>query len=480
MPELSNLLRQRLPAVDHALTGTVNGGAAPSTHPDADTLTAYRERLLRADERNSVLHHLAACSRCREIVMLSLPEAEVAAKAPVTVPAARRWRALFTPGLGLAASAVAAAVVIGVVLELPRKSVTHVQNANQIQDKQIQNAPAATEAIQPTPLLVAPPALANNSSASSAARLEPKVATRPPTNLALATPSAARASETVEVFDLRGAASSAAMNEPPANIAGFVADDRQNYLNSSMFASPAAPEGSSIAKRDLPPAPTPRGPSVWSMIHSTSIPDFSSAPGSERHTFTPARPPSHSLFGGFIGLAQKPFQKLPPLPTNSFAFNNTMGGGQLNPAKEKSQSVEITAASAAAETDAELAASSAFTRRARESGNFAAAAVSSWKVAGGKLLRSGEAGSWIEAYPGDGIEFSSFTAHGSDVWAGGRDAALIHSHDGGATWERITLGASASGTIVKIEASGLNVQVLSSSGQSWTSVDGGKIWARQE
>ncbi len=495
MPELSNLLRQRLglgqtPTVDHALTGrgtlngTVNGEVAHSPHPDADTLNAYTERLLRADERNRVLRHLADCSQCREIVMLSLPETEVGAKAPVKLPAVRGWRLLFKPGLGLAASAVAA-VVIGVVLELPRKHVAPVQNANQIQDKQIQTAPgAAIRAIQPTPappVAPAPPLVANNNLGATATRLEAK-----PKNLASVRPPAARANQTVEVFDLRGSASSAATSAPPANIAGFVADDRQNYINEAMFASPAAPGGSSVAQKDLPPAPAPRVPNAWNTIHSTPVPDFAGLPGGERHTLTPVRPPSRSFVSGVIGPAQRLFQKLPPLSANSFAFNNTMSGSQLNPAKEQSQSVEITAASPAVETDAELAASPAFTRRARESANLAAAEtssaapVSSWKVAGGKLLRTGDPGSWIEAYPGDGIDFSTFTAHGADIWAGGHDAALIHSRDGGTTWERITLGASASGTIVKIEASGLNVQVLSSSGQSWTSVDGGKIWARQE
>ena len=42
MPELSNLLRQRLAA-------TENGGAP--AHPDADTLTAYVEQSLAAAER---------------------------------------------------------------------------------------------------------------------------------------------------------------------------------------------------------------------------------------------------------------------------------------------------------------------------------------------------------------------------------------------------------------------------------------------
>src|SRR5260370_9405564 len=308
MPELSNVLRQRLglgqtPTVDHALNGrgTVNGEVAHSVgvdlHPDADTLNAYTERLLRADERNRVLRHLADCSQCREIVMLSLPETEVGAKTPVKLPVVRGWRLLFKPGVGVAASAVAAAVVIGVVLELPRKHVAPVQNANQIQDKQIQTAPeAAIRAIQPTPappVAPAPPLVANNNLEATATRLEAR-----PKNLASVRPPAARANQTVEVFDLRGSASSAATSAPPANIAGFVADDRQNYINEAMFASPAAPGGSSVAQTDLPPAPAPRVPNACNTIHSTPLPDFAGLPGGERHTLTPVPPPSRTFVSG--------------------------------------------------------------------------------------------------------------------------------------------------------------------------------------
>jgi len=167
----------------------------------------------------------------------------------------------------------------------------------------------------------------------------------------------------------------------------------------------------------------------------------------------------------------------------------TMGGpNQFNPAKDKSQSVEVAAAAPAVTPETELDQISAFSLRARseaaKKSGAPAVAVSSqlaWKVGGGKLLKSSGADSWVEAYPSaEGIEFSTWAGHGSEVWAGGNDAALVHSRDAGATWERITLGASAKGTIIKIETTGLSVHVISSSGQSWSSVDGGKSWTLQE
>src|SRR5215510_4991169 len=112
MPELPNLLRQRLGLRTPSWgdPGTVGretplGKGHAQTHPDADTLTAYAEQLLLQDERNRVLNHLAACGQCREVVMLSLSQIETVAQgAPDTLPPVRRRRFLWTPGLGLAAS----------------------------------------------------------------------------------------------------------------------------------------------------------------------------------------------------------------------------------------------------------------------------------------------------------------------------------------------------------------------------------------
>src|SRR5689334_6800745 len=126
MPELPNLLRQRL-------AGTQNGPAPAhpeatmhpdaKAHPDADTLTAYVEQLLTAPERQTVVAHLAVCEPCREVVVLSqrvLPELAtqtVLAPAPVSP-----WRRLLRPAFGLAASVAAMAIIAVMVLRLPQKS----------------------------------------------------------------------------------------------------------------------------------------------------------------------------------------------------------------------------------------------------------------------------------------------------------------------------------------------------------------------
>src|SRR5579864_7492404 len=121
MPEFSNLLRQRL--------GTETGTAkAPSlaqpgslVHPDADTLTAYVERLLPSAERTSVVTHLSVCALCREVVALSLPQLpELEAPQGQSAIPASRWRWLRTPGFQWAGAVAAVAVAATLVVELPR------------------------------------------------------------------------------------------------------------------------------------------------------------------------------------------------------------------------------------------------------------------------------------------------------------------------------------------------------------------------
>lgn len=78
MQNVPNIVRDRLKA------------ATAVSHPDADTLTAFSERLLPVAERAVVLEHLARCGDCREVVALALPETETFQ--PVLGPGSR-WLA---------------------------------------------------------------------------------------------------------------------------------------------------------------------------------------------------------------------------------------------------------------------------------------------------------------------------------------------------------------------------------------------------
>ena len=159
-----------------------------------------------------------------------------------------------------------------------------------------------------------------------------------------------------------------------------------------------------------------------------------------------------------------------------------MGGqGTFSSDLQKGQPVEAAAAPAKSEsssleqTDA-LSARSMSARRGLANGYSPAA----WKVVDGTLLK-GMGQSWEDAYPASvgKFEFTFVQSHGGDVWAGGTHTMLVHSRDGGATWENVRLGDTASGSIVNVLFGGNRVQVKTSDDQSWSSSDGGKTWSLQ-
>jgi hypothetical protein len=309
---------------------------------------------------------------------------------------------------------------------------------------------------------------------------------------------------------LRGSPADSAAPRAAAKSAAPAAGN--GYVNVEMFAS--ANDASYAAPPiDLPPAPAPRlGIQSQNTFSQNSFSLSNAAPltampapyempsGKPLRMITP-NPNSTHLFGwsAIVTIGNNVNKKLlrsraaPPIM--GFA-SNTMGQpGQFNPAKQPGPSDELSSAFSVngnRKDSGGLAGSRAFTSLAmshsEQSGSLevdgtapadigAAGSQLGWKVAGGKLLKLNESGSWTEPYSGEGIAFSVVTPHGSDVWAGGSNAAVIHSRDGGASWERITLGAAATGTIHGIEASGLKIVVRSSSGQSWSSADGGKSWS---
>ena len=90
----------------------MNPTAQLDFHPDADSLNAFVEQALPEPERAQILDHIAACSRCRQVIYLAQ---EVAAemKAPPKAQAARsetqprawfkNWRLAWVPAAAFAA-----------------------------------------------------------------------------------------------------------------------------------------------------------------------------------------------------------------------------------------------------------------------------------------------------------------------------------------------------------------------------------------
>ena len=519
MTELSNLLRQRLASGSRARV-------RPESHPDADTLTAYMEKLLPAAERNQVLDHLAACSHCREVAALALPESVAHQEAPaVTAPAARRWGFLWSPRFRIAASLATVAVVATILLQVRPKPQEQAKTDNF-------TAPSGGSAEKDTRATATPPlpeiareAPAQPPSANDKVGLRGSLtpgtargraegeAGKSLSNLTGAVTSARAASAHADgkavPLSAMEAYSVAASSGQPVMAGGAAGLPHRDYVNQGFFANNAVPDavnGSAFVSTngaELPPAPSPRTSNQFPTptVSVANIMGFADMPTQNTGTQT-ARilaPPSRSSHLGLMttltALGPKAKSVLrrtaPAIPPGATSFAMIVPG-QPNPGVSE-------AAAAAPALDGGVSAleqSGAFRRRALSdastvnmagSANMKAemlpeSAPSLWRVSGGKLVRPGEtAGTWVEACAGfETVQFATASAHGKELWAGGANAALIHSSDGGATCERVTLGASAIGTIVHIEARGAVVQVKSSSGQSWSSQDGGKTWKIDE
>jgi hypothetical protein len=135
----------------------MNRALQPELHPGAESLSAFIEQALPQPERAQILEHIAACSRCRQVVFLSR---QAAGDAPAAVPVSarqadswyRNWHLAWVP-----AAAFALIAVVAFFLHVQRPSgqtdVARVAPAGQdVLSAPSQREPAAqTAASQPAP-----------------------------------------------------------------------------------------------------------------------------------------------------------------------------------------------------------------------------------------------------------------------------------------------------------------------------------------
>jgi photosynthesis system II assembly factor YCF48-like protein/putative zinc finger protein len=466
MSELSNLLRQRL----GAQTTAENNGAG--LHPDADTLTAYTEQLLGAAERQQVLKHLAGCADCREVLALSQVEVPALAMQPVLKPVpVSWWRRVLTPAFGVAGLVVAMVVIAVLVVQTPRKS-GRPQANNEFRGAAVPDKTAEAKPATPLQPETAP---------------ENQPSAQPGTGSGMS-----RASSVAGVLALsrpvpdRIASSRSAAPPPPPPV--LTADLRkQDFVNSAVFETD---NEDVVMANQLPSAPQPaksearfdtRAPGQ--MKGFADIPANAISGKSSVAILTPVPPREH--FGlGWEKTVIKGARHLIHSPFSAPAINsNSLGSSAMlaKPTFSDSQKLgENAVASAPAKTEsAGFAGGRAFSSASRP-GSLSSeeTTAAAWKAADGKLLKAFGQSGWVEANTGAAFEFTTVNAHGGEVWAGGANAGLIHSYDGGNTWSLVKLGEGASGAIASIFFAGSHIQVTTSDGQSWSSADGGKSWTK--
>lgn len=485
MPELSNLLRQRLAGIE---TGSAQVHPQATVHPDADTLTAYTERSLPAAERQTVVAHLSVCGPCREVVALSqspLPESEVQTvlkPAPIST-----WRRLLTPAFGLGAAVAAMAIIAVLVLQLPQK---HPQQApNQQSSNQDSVQQTVSQLPQETQAKAAPVEDERTRAATSTpSTADVKSKTIAGMDVAIAAKEARRMQTRNDASQGNIVAGLAAPVPPlPTRTVLTSSAEKKDYINTNFFTNGTDNVVLDGQSNNLPAAPRPQPGTGGAFSTSNSkITMFADLPPnaagkSNVRILTPTPPAEHSsctvckiVGAGVHSLHLHPSGLAPAFRSSTLGTSAIGGQGMFSSALAKSQPVEASAAPAKGEASG-LAASDALSPGAM-SVSGARSSSPTWKVVGGKLLKSSDQSQWEDAYPTAGFEFSFVSARGHDVWAGGSHASVIHSRDSGVTWENVSLGDAATGTVLSIIAGSASVQVKTSDNQVWSSSDGGKTW----
>ena len=133
-PKIPRIIRERLQTAT-----AVNA----TEHPEANLLSAFSENLLRADERDQVLQHLATCAACRQVVALAAVSRREREPLAVTERRPLRWKILRWTALG--ASAAAMVAVVAVYQQKPRRQLEPT-GATSAPSGRLEQAPASAPA----------------------------------------------------------------------------------------------------------------------------------------------------------------------------------------------------------------------------------------------------------------------------------------------------------------------------------------------
>lgn len=470
MGGISNTLRQRLAA-----------RPAPQVHPEADMLAAYVEQALPAAERDQIVLHLADCAECREVAALSLPM-QPDTQAAHHLPAGRSlwW-------IGLRWASLAATIVIVAVLAI--KQPWRGRDAGTFSSSK-SPSPAGEPKVQPL------------SSATAASPDQPPAV----------------------VADNAGATKTLVASSNPVPSARrevSALETKQSYINTARFqTADQDPERDADDARAVPPPPSPQpgtGPNLKSVFAAGNLnrgslqPDLlagldkTSDPGAGLRSGTTPSASKSNFVSRYLPfkMAKKIIR---PVLTAGGLSGSTMGepgSFSLSATRiDSTTSASLARPGAALEKDKVAASadagpvalkekeSAAFTERARAPAPATAPATGGnnysydvgqvqWKVADGKLLKSAASFDWQEGYPLHNVTFTAVAPRGNEVWAGGANAALVHSRNGGVAWEKVNISDTASGDVTRITLEGAKITVKTSTQQTWSSQDGGRSWTLQ-
>lgn len=473
MQEISNSLRQRLGARPQ-----------PETHPDSDVLTAYVEQVLPAAERTEVVLHLSECRYCREVISLSLPQAQPE-QVVLQVPSrARFWIPAFRLG------AVAAMVVVAATLMIEKPWRTQpIHPAQVTEPAPIQ--PAGTQTAQAAPPtanteVTSTPATATASkevvegreaqSRGVRATALPEVPN--PEKVAAPAPIRLGVAGGVPQSSVGGSAGLAlarpAMAAPapprPAKTESAAKDTEQDFVNKQALRQEKSEVDRVTDAGSLPSAPAPRDTNGQSTAADKKA-DFPAVKLGElppRTMDVPVAPPKTS--------------SATPPSAGDTSLKKSSGFGLYTLKSEVGKAVSAVKKAAAVRSGGGSKISS-FSAQNMAGADLTGVSVADAQVPPGPQYRIGPDGilmsstdytRWHQAYPqGPDLQFKVVLPKGDQVWAGGNNGTLIHSWNAGVNWETLKVPDSGDITSITIDD---GWQVKTSDGQTFVSQDHGKTW----
>jgi Photosynthesis system II assembly factor YCF48/Putative zinc-finger len=413
---------QKLP---HIVRERLKAGRAVTGHLDADILTAFAERSLSEPDRTRVLTHLAACTDCREILSLGLPPIDTGIVAAASISVRRSWFTWPAFRWGFATAGVAL-IAVGVI-ELEHHH----------------SATSATLARQ-----VAPAPIVTGS--------QKEVAPAEPT---------AELNTTVK-------AAATAKKAVNAIAEGKVRLDHPAVEPQRRSPNRAEPSSSAVAKLQTQKAPAPMRESQMVEVQAQSA--FVNAQPADSQ-LAQASPPDDSA-EQFFGYNSGPLSRAKPADIEPVQAG--VGGGIVATPRWSITAVgglQRSLDQGKTWQDVDVNQSSAVT---------AGAATET-----GGLIKSAKVKPNLMHAPMSGngsltpIFFRAVTAAGNEVWAGGSNAALFHSTDGGNHWTRVlpsSTDAVLTGDVVSVEFSDpQHGNVTTSTPEIWTTTDAGQTWQKQ-
>jgi hypothetical protein len=437
-----------------------DSNAVVRPHPDADLLTAFAEQALSAPEREEVLHHLALCGNCREVLSLadvlslsidSVKDSVNSVDAPpvpisteseresepvqtASIRAARKnWRPVFAwPNLRWAGLAAGVVIVAAVLVLHPGKQNHAAQSAT------------------------SPSIVAKNVPRAAGSEVTLSSSNQSTSNESSSNQSTVAAKSDKSQNDAESSSSGKANLSTEPRFAARIADNKKSENKKS---SVAPFTGDVLIARNYAPAIEKAKPALQPQETQTT-----GAIGTTATTETNAQQKTEDTTG--LGSARLGST---PSPETSAA------GAVINGPRPGSPSGHVSMQPAM------------------------------WAIAAGVLQRSVDAGqTWQITLRAD-RPLLTYASRDKDVWAGGEAGALLHSADGGASWTQVQpsiKGQTLSSDITQIDISNSDVSnndflngknndklyrrqnlkhimVSTGSHEIWRSADGGKTWNKQ-